>query len=191
MKLLFENWREYRKSSLNESIAHNIEEGAAVNVILYFHGLKTNVKIRLKELESRFLTSPNTVLLVPDLTPDPQTKSIPAGYIEQQLESLGSPEVNTIQLYAHSAGGKPMSSFILSSPPMLDKMTATYLDAIYGRRQADLVDKVLDTMCGKINIITRSKGTPHKWAEKLARTKGDCFNKSVIKQGHDAFKIPP
>mgnify|MGYP003650404508 CR=1 FL=1 len=191
MQKLFENWREYKKSSLNEAIAHNIEEGAAVNVVLYFHGLRTNVKKRLKELENRFLASPNTVLLIPDLTPDPQKKSIPANYIEQQLESLESPEVNTIQLYAHSAGGKPMSRFILSGPPMLDKMNAVYLDAIYGRSQAGLVSEVLDTMCGKVSIVTQPKGTPHKWTEELAKTKSDCFKKSIIKQRHNDFRIPP
>lgn len=193
MKTLFENWREYKKSSLNEAIAHNIEEGAAVTVVLYFHGLRTNVKKRLEELKDRFLGDRNTVLLIPDLTPDPQKKSIPTNYIEQQLESLGSPEVSAIKLYAHSAGGKPMSRFILSGPPMLDKMTATYLDAIYGRRQAGLVREVLGAMCGRVIIITQKEGTPYVETKKIAETtetKGDCFEWKTQNKSHNALRIP-
>ena len=176
MKKLFENWR----GDLNE------EELASV--VLYFHG-RGGVDIDL--LQKRF---PDKIVLVPRFEGDPEDGVVKKDYLENELASRGISDVHTIDVYGFSAGGKPMSEFILRAGEILNKITSvSYLDAIYGYSYKAHEVLKLPQLCGKVNIFTQTKGKVFRLVQKFYKDQSlrKCFNWIKVDQKHNSFKIPP
>tara|TARA_R100000008_G_scaffold21543_1_gene11320 strand:+ start:1989 stop:2675 length:687 start_codon:yes stop_codon:yes gene_type:complete len=217
VRKLFENWRTFQeqkdsRSSLSAafgeqgkerpfalSIPGDLDVESPINIILYFHG-KYRVKVfdhsaRLDKLTSRVPKEPNTVLVVPNLGADPQKKGnyLPSDFLRYVSDTLGGAvQFGKISLIAHSAGGKPMSNFILSlDDGLLSKVHVTYLDATYSpgivKRAVKKMEKL--GLCDRVDITWIEGTTTHARAKSLP----PCVKQRSAQKGikHKDLEVPP
>ena len=215
MQKLFENWRKFLEQQepgetisrmYNEDrpyavhIPKTLDKNKPVNVVLYFHGKYTKMSFNHEEMLRKLIPhipkKENAILVVPYLGVNPQrTPTLSKGFLGDLASSLASDysfEIGNIDMFAHSAGGKVMSRFLLSlNDQELTKITATYLDATYGYPATDAVARRFKKLglIGNLQIFTAGRGKTQRNAKRFKKYGIDVISRPELK--HKDLEIPP